>query len=114
MNRNGAATTSLLRQLEETETALKRRGPLRSSGDNGPMLADYAQRIEDGSKYAVAWRDAVHNGPDDTPPSWALDFKREWSDWGKDARKFDEIIRGILAMPPDELDVFLDGLFPAE
>ena len=71
MNRNGAATLSLVRQLEETRTALLERGPLRPTGDNGPILANYDERIEDGYKYATAWADAVHHNGVDIGPSTA-------------------------------------------
>jgi hypothetical protein len=111
MNRNGAATASLVRQLEETQSVLEDRGPLRPYGDNGPMLVGYEEKIEDGSKYALAWQDAVHNGAD-VPPSTALAFKREWSAWGKNAQEFDGMVRGLLALPPDQLEQVLDELYP--
>ncbi|HEX6206096.1 MAG TPA: hypothetical protein VFZ29_09865 [Solirubrobacterales bacterium] len=112
MNRNGAGTVSLVRQLEETRAALEERGPLRPTGDNGPILATYDQRIEDGLAYADAWTDAVHNNGVDVGPRSAFAFKREWNSWGKDAQEFDGLIRRLLVLPPDQLDQVLDELYP--
>jgi hypothetical protein len=112
MNRNGAATLSLVKQLEETQALVAERGPLRAHGDNGPMLAGYDEKIAAGREYEQDWRTIMHGGVDALPPRDALSFKREWSAWGKDARDFDSIMRKILALPPDELEQFLDEMYP--
>lgn len=113
MNRNGTATASLVRQLEETQAMIEERGPMRPEGDNAPMIASFEEKIEEGCKYALAWQDAIHYGPD-VPPRAALAFKREWNAWGKGARTFDRLIRSLLELSPDELEVVLDEMYPTE
>jgi hypothetical protein len=114
MNRNGAATASILAELEETQDALEERGPLKPGGDNGPMVEGYRARIEDGVGYTAFWEEAVHNNGVDWPPRKTLAYKREWSKWGENARKFDQLVRGTMAMPPDQLDDFLGELFKGD
>jgi hypothetical protein len=110
MNRNGAATASILDELEQTQAALRERGPLRPGGDNGPMLDGYMNRIEEGVGYSGFWAEAVHNNGVDMPSRTTLAFEREWSEWGKSSRQFDQLVRGTLAVPPDQLDEFLGEL----
>lgn len=111
MNRNGDLTATILAELEETQEALRERGPLKPGGDNRPMEEGYMARIEEGVGYSYFWAEAVHNNGTDMPPRAALDFKRDWSTWGNNACQFDQLVRGTLSMPPDQLDEFLAELF---
>jgi hypothetical protein len=114
INRNGAATASLVAQLEATEEALIERGPLKPGGDAGPMIEAHRERISEGMVFSSVWAQAVHGNGLEIPPREALDFKRRWNAWGKSARKYDGVVRGTLSMPPDQLDQFLGELFADE
>jgi hypothetical protein len=98
MNRNAAATVSLVVQLREVRTLVEERGPIGEGGDVTGLLETYNRMIADGERYEDDWREITHNGAD-FPPSQALAFKREWSEWGERATS----MNAIASLPAEEL-----------
>ncbi len=98
MNKQGRRTVDLLGKLRETRATIEERGPLDEGGDITALLERYDELIAEGERYEHDWQDLIHSGAD-LPPSQALAFKREWTDWGKTGMQ----MNSILSLPPDQL-----------
>lgn len=104
MNRNGAATKSLLAELCEVREAIEQAGPLGEGGDPTDVLRTYDEMIEAGTEYETAWQAVMHGEVPNNPPSQTLAFKREWSTWGDEGRRMNTVARGMIAgwRPPGD------------
>jgi hypothetical protein len=98
MNKQGRRTVELLGKLRETRARIVERGPLAEDGDNTLLLARYDELIAKGERYEHDWQDIIHSEAN-LPPSQALQFKHEWTDWGKTGMQ----MNSILGLPPDQL-----------
>jgi hypothetical protein len=94
--------------MRTTRALVVDRGPLREGGTIEPMLERIDEYISEGETCERFWAGVLHH---EVEPgvSEALQYKREWRDWFKKAKAFDD-----LASSPVEIQLAVWDHWQAE